>query len=208
MDSPTATGSGHGAGHYVRIWAVLLGALVVSLVLGAITNSPWAIAIIFAVATAKAALVLAHFMHVKLEPRWIRLIGAGAVAVVGVFFIGLVPDIVYKFGFVPGGIQSAQANPANTVAKLPPDAGRGATVYATFCLACHQADGRGKNGTLAADFVSDASRLAKPDSELLASIANGRQANGLSMPPWKDALTAQQRADALAYIRTQFGRKP
>ena len=86
------------------------------------------------------------------------------------------------------------------------DAKSGASIYATYCMACHQKDGKGMGGALAADFVNDTSRLAKPDSLLLSSIANGVKGK-LVMPPQKDILSPQQQKDVLAYIRTAFSSK-
>jgi mono/diheme cytochrome c family protein len=87
----------------------------------------------------------------------------------------------------------------------PGDAKAGAAIYAANCVACHQTDGTGMNGVLAADFVNDATRLAKTDEQLLHSITNGVQGKGV-MPPQKDILSAQAIADVLAYIRATFGK--
>jgi mono/diheme cytochrome c family protein len=86
------------------------------------------------------------------------------------------------------------------------DAEKGGPLYATYCAACHQKDGKGMSGALAADFVNDISRLAKSDSVLLSSIANGVKGK-LVMPPQKDTLDPAQRKDVLAYIRVKFGSK-
>jgi len=84
------------------------------------------------------------------------------------------------------------------------DAARGEAIYKQHCVACHQADGKGMNGMLAADFtVGD--RLKKSDEELLNSIENGVTGSSGVMPPWGAIIDAQGRADALAYIRATFG---
>ena len=79
----------------------------------------------------------------------------------------------------------------------------GKTVYNTFCMACHQADGKGMGGALAADFVGDKTRLAKTDEQLLNSIANG--VPGTTMIAWGGQLDETKRKDVLAYIRATFG---
>ena len=91
-------------------------------------------------------------------------------------------------------------NPASTG-----DAEAGAAVYARICVACHQADGTGLNGMLAASFVDDKARLAKSDEELLTSIRNGITANGRVMPPQKDVLSDKEMHAVLAYVRKTFG---
>ena len=88
-----------------------------------------------------------------------------------------------------------------------PSVDEGRRVYLTYCVACHQADGRGGGipGFAAADFVGDNTRLAKDDSVLLASIANGVDAKG--MPPFGQVISAEDRRDVLAFIRQAFGPK-
>jgi mono/diheme cytochrome c family protein len=86
-----------------------------------------------------------------------------------------------------------------------PDITEGRRVYMTFCVACHQADGRGGGvpGFAAADFVGDKTRLAKSDDVLLDVIAAGVEAKG--MPPFGQVLSNEERRDVLAFIREAFG---
>ena len=74
-----------------------------------------------------------------------------------------------------------------------------------ICVACHQADGSGLNGMLAADFVKDKTRLAKSNEELITSIRDGITRDGKVMPPQKDVLSDKEIKDAISYIRTTFG---
>ena len=87
----------------------------------------------------------------------------------------------------------------------PGDPVAGLKVYDKVCKACHQADGKGMGGALAANFIDEKERLQKPDSVLLKSIAEGIKGKKAIMPPQKDALSEQERKDALAYIRQKFG---
>ncbi|MFO0747121.1 MAG: DUF2214 family protein [Myxococcota bacterium] len=80
---------------------------------------------------------------------------------------------------------------------------RGAEVYAASCAPCLQVDGRGLGGKLAADFVGDASRLAKPDDALLGAIAKGVPRT--AMVGFDGRLDAADQRAALAYIRQRFG---
>lgn len=82
------------------------------------------------------------------------------------------------------------------------DVERGKVIYGERCVACHQADGAGLGGALGANFKDDAARMDRPDAELLKSINEGMTGKVGTMPPWKDVLTPQEQADALAYIRT------
>jgi len=81
----------------------------------------------------------------------------------------------------------------------------GKATYTTYCVACHQEDGRG-GGTgpvaAAANFVDDATRLAKSDAELLRSIRLGLDATG--MPAFGAVLSDQEVRNVLAYVRESF----
>ncbi len=90
---------------------------------------------------------------------------------------------------------------APETAAAPPtlDLEAGRKIYHTYCVACHQPDGRG--GTVASDFVGDKSVLQKPDSRLLRSIEMGT-AGG--MIPFGSVLSEQERRNVLAYIRENF----
>lgn len=81
------------------------------------------------------------------------------------------------------------------------DAGR--TVYQNLCLACHQADGRGRekvaNSLVGSPFVLAAA--AVPVRVLL----NGKEGpNGL-MPPLGAAMDDDQIAAVLTYVRREWG---
>lgn len=84
------------------------------------------------------------------------------------------------------------------------DVAAGKTVYNTYCVACHQADGTGMGGALAADFVNDKARLAKTDEQLIKSIAEG--VPGTSMVAWGAMTTEADRANVMAYIRATYGK--
>jgi len=199
---------------YIRIWFILLAALAGSLVLGIWAGSKIMVAVIFAVAAAKAFLVVTYFMHLKFAPRWIRLIAVGAVSVVAVLYFGLIPDIQLGYASLSTD-QLAVINQASAAVRS--DAGDGsataaasipgADTYQTYCVACHQADGRGLNGKLAADFIADPSRLAKSDEELLKSIREGITGEIGQMPPWGSVLSETQQLEVLSYVRSQFGGK-
>lgn len=200
----SADAHGHDRLYYV-IWAALLVALGISLALGALTGSPFAVAAIFAIAGVKAWSVVAYFMHLSIEPRHLKLVVTGALAVVGTFLVGVFPDVAGGWAVLPPPDPGVAVVPAHDPGG-PGDAARGEKVYTTFCASCHMADGRGNGGTTAADFVADPARLGKTDDELLESIEDGMTGPVGAMPPWKAALPPQQRRDALAYIRATFGK--
>lgn len=83
---------------------------------------------------------------------------------------------------------------------------KGKEVYNKTCKACHQFDGSGLNGALAANFKARG-RLEKKDSELINSITKGYKGKKIAMPPQSPALSAVEIKNALAYVRHKFGKK-
>jgi caa(3)-type oxidase subunit IV len=197
------------AKHYIAIWAWLCLALVVSLGLGTLRAGPSVVFAIFAVAVVKAFLVVSHFMHLKAEPRTYKVLMSSTIGVLACLFIGSFPDISMVNGKIEAPAVAPKAPaPGGAVAAIdatPGDPAEGMKVYTIFCVACHQLDGKGLNGKLAANFVDDKTRLAKPDAELLNSIANGYKGTVGQMPPWGPVLKPKQRRDVLAYVRQTFG---
>jgi len=82
--------------NYVAIWAVLVGALLVSLLMGYIHLPVVTAVIIFSIAIAKAYLVLGYYMHLKFEPFFVAVIVVAGLACLYFLFFGLVPDIVFS----------------------------------------------------------------------------------------------------------------
>ena len=86
----------------------------------------------------------------------------------------------------------------------PADLEAGALTYQTYCVACHQADGSGLNGMLAANFKEEG-RLDKTDAELLTSIRDGKTGKVGTMPPWKTSLSDQDMVNVLGHVRKTYG---
>jgi mono/diheme cytochrome c family protein len=79
----------------------------------------------------------------------------------------------------------------------------GRTVYQNLCVACHQADGRGL-AKVANSLVGSQLTLAAPGIPARI-LLNGKEGpNGL-MPPLGGALTDEQIASVLTYIRREWG---
>lgn len=107
--------------------------------------------------------------------------------------------IVFAASLMARGVGRAPAAAGPTTQRS------GAEIYAQLCATCHQADGRGLGGKLAADFVGDKGRLAKTDAQLLTSIEAG--VPGTAMLGFASQLSVDERARVLAYIRATFGGK-
>ncbi len=84
---------------YQTIFYVLMAALFVSLAIGHLADgNVWANGVIFVIAFAKAYLVASYFMHLSVEPRFIKVLVVALMTVLAIFFVGLVPDVVWVFG--------------------------------------------------------------------------------------------------------------
>ena len=79
----------------------------------------------------------------------------------------------------------------------------GREVYQTLCAACHQPDGRGREH-LAPSLVG--SELALGPADIAARIVlGGKEGSTGLMPPLGAALSDEQIAAALTYIRREWG---
>lgn len=86
-------GPHHGPGYYVKIWALLMVLLIIS-ILGPMLEHPILTLITaFGIAVIKAVIVAAFFMHLSIEKRYIWYMLLGMLLMVGVFFAGVASDI-------------------------------------------------------------------------------------------------------------------
>lgn len=76
----------------------------------------------------------------------------------------------------------------------------GASLYAHVCAACHQADGRGAIGAGAYPALAQNENLASGGYPVTVLLQGLR-----AMPPLGRAMSDQQVADVVVYIRTHFG---
>ena len=87
---------GHGHGHerhYVKIWAILLGLLVVSVV-GPMLGNPWITLITaFGIAVVKAYMVAKNFMHINVEKPIIHFMMVTGIALMVLLYGAIAPDI-------------------------------------------------------------------------------------------------------------------
>jgi caa(3)-type oxidase subunit IV len=87
----------HARPNYVAVWAWLVFLLVISLLAVYLPFSQAiTVTLIFTVAVVKAFLVVANFMHLRFETRWIHAIALVPVVLFIIMTIALVPDVVYN----------------------------------------------------------------------------------------------------------------
>ena len=97
----------HGQAYYVKIWAILLVLLIIS-ILGPILApylefgflKAWMITIMtaFGIAIVKAYLVAANFMHLNIEKKYISYMLATMLMFMLLFFAGTAPDVMKHKG--------------------------------------------------------------------------------------------------------------
>ena len=97
----------HGQAHYLKIWAILLVLLLIS-IMGPIVAphvafgflEAWMITIMaaFGIAVVKAYLVAANFMHLNVEKKYISYLLATALMFMLLFFAGTAPDVMEHEG--------------------------------------------------------------------------------------------------------------
>jgi len=97
----------HGQAHYVKIWAILLVLLLVSIA-GPIVAphiefgflKAWMITLMtaFGIAVVKAYLVAAHFMHLNIEKKYISYLLGTMLMFMLLFFAGTAPDVMKHEG--------------------------------------------------------------------------------------------------------------
>jgi caa(3)-type oxidase subunit IV len=84
--------------NYVKIWAILVALLIVS-VLGSMTGiRPVILVAAFGVAVVKAFLVAKNFMHITVEKRFVPYLLLVCLAFIVILFAGVAPDIMKHDG--------------------------------------------------------------------------------------------------------------
>ena len=102
----------------------------------------------------------------------------------------------------PGKAGDGPALPAlTTVEQQRFEAGRG--VYQNICQACHQPDGRGQE-RLAPTLIGSTLTLANPEVPIRI-VMNGKEGSFGLMPPVGFALSDEQIAAVLTYVRREWG---
>jgi caa(3)-type oxidase subunit IV len=94
-------GHGHSQGHhpnYVKIWAILCGLLVLSVVGPMAEIRIVTLITAFGIAFVKAYLVVKNFMHLDIEKKWVGWILLVMIAFMIVFFGGVAPDVLKQSG--------------------------------------------------------------------------------------------------------------
>jgi caa(3)-type oxidase subunit IV len=102
--------------NYVKIWAILVLLLAVS-VLGSMSHVREVVLIAaFGIAIVKAYLVAKNFMHINVEKRWIPYLLVVCLLFIFILFAGVAPDVMKQSGL------HWSKNPTNVEAQSAPNA--------------------------------------------------------------------------------------
>lgn len=88
----------HHETNYVKIYFILLGLLIVSIVGPELGIRPVTLFTAFGVAIIKAYFVVRHFMHIDLSPRYVTYLCATTLVFMLLFFAGTAPDVLNAEG--------------------------------------------------------------------------------------------------------------
>ena len=81
-------------GNYVKIWAILLVLLFVSILGPELEIQVVTLITAFGIAVVKAYLVVKHFMHINVAPRYVTYLVATMLLFMVLFFAGASPDVM------------------------------------------------------------------------------------------------------------------
>lgn len=233
MSEHTEHKGGHGHHpNYKKIYFVLLGLLVVS-VLGPEMGIVWVTLITaFGVALVKANLVVQNFMHLRWEKRIMKWMLATSVVLMFLFFAGVAPDVMKHEGQrwindsalaatargieAPhhegeAGIEAAGVAAGSEEEAAPAQQAFDAKgAYGTVCATCHGPAGAGDGPGAAAlnpkpaNFGDAAFWASRSDDQLVKVIREGGASVGKSalMPAWGGLYNETQAKALVDYIKT------
>lgn len=223
--APAAHGHGHDHGghghhdprehekHYWRIYWILLVLLVASVIgpfIGEATGIIWITLITaFGIAFVKAALVVKHFMHLNLEPKFVGYICATALALMALLFFWVAPDVMKHEGhqWVNMAAMRATGQTSGIEGDMPFDA---EDTFQAVCASCHGEGGRGNGPASAAlepkpaDFTSEEFWQERDREHVATVIALGGAAVDASplMPAFGPTYTDEQIQGLVDYVMT------
>ncbi len=206
IDAPPEAGDHeHGDAHYVKIWAVLVVLLVISVVGPMLEIRVVTLITAFGIAVVKAYLVCKHFMHLNVQPRYVAYFLGVSVLFLVVLFAGVAPDVLLHEGRnwdneaaraeVERGLAAQGEGAATEEAPFEVTA-----TFAATCGPCHGAGGAG-DGAAAAGLDPHPANFTDPEfwetrdrQSVIETITGGGPAVGRSalMPAFGDTYTDEQ----------------
>src|SRR5688572_15230261 len=88
----------HGPKHYVKIWAILMGLLVVSVLGPLLEIRVITLITAFGVAIVKAGMVVYFFMHINVEKKYVAYMVGSMVVLMALMVGAVTPDVMHHTG--------------------------------------------------------------------------------------------------------------
>ena len=88
----------HPPSYYVKIWAILLGLMFLSLLGSEVPVKIVVLMAAFGIAVVKAYLVCAKFMHLNIEKKFVIYFLVTSLAFMALFYFGVAPDVMAHKG--------------------------------------------------------------------------------------------------------------
>jgi caa(3)-type oxidase subunit IV len=88
----------HPPSYYVKIWAILLALMVLSLIGSEVPSKIVVLMAAFGIAVVKAYLVCAKFMHLNIEKKFVVYFLVTSLAFMALFYFGVAPDVMQHHG--------------------------------------------------------------------------------------------------------------
>lgn len=88
----------HSPKHYVKVWAILLVLLVISIIGPMAEIQALTLVTAFGIAIVKAAIVVRNFMHLPLERKYIGYIVGTCLVFMLLFYAAVAPDVMKSTG--------------------------------------------------------------------------------------------------------------
>lgn len=140
---------------YVKVWAVLVVLLVISVLGPMVGIQLLTLITAFGIAIVKAYLVARNFMHIDIEPKYLAYLLVTCIAFMVLLFAGVAPDVMRHDGHQWANVAAkaevrravGEEAPGGAVEEGPFDP---AEAFAATCASCHGEAGHGDGPASAA----------------------------------------------------------
>jgi caa(3)-type oxidase subunit IV len=203
--------------HYIKIWALLVGLLVVSVIgpiIGEYLEGTVRFIVVlttaFGIALVKAYYVVKHFMHINIEPKYVAYLCTTALAFMALFFFFVAPDVMKHEGRNWENVSAQAFTTAAHEGPFDPNA-----VFEGTCAGCHGPTGQGNGPTAAsltprpANFQDAEFWQTRDRAHIIKVITEGGPSVGKSalMAPFGASFTPEQ-IEQLADLVMSFRPEP
>jgi caa(3)-type oxidase subunit IV len=203
----------HSEKHYIKIWALLLVLLVVSVVGPLAEIRPLTLMTAFGIAVVKAALVCKHFMHLNVQPKIVTWFLVTALVFMGLFFFGTAPDVLHHSGQNWENLAAQAEVERGLAAMAEAEAAEAAefdaqAAFEATCGPCHGMEGAGDGPTAAsldphpANFTDPTFWETRDREHVINVIQNGGAAVGRSplMPSFGASFSEEEVQELADYV--------